>query len=125
MKATFVQVHKQLPHDSHIETGTVISADPLVISLDLEKDLQLEFNAGDFIMNDMLVLAENDRVALSRMQNEHLYCVMFRIRGTLGTAVVGRAAAAQPVARLGDTVAVSLGTGLGTITSGSGKLKSE
>ncbi len=132
MKEVFLRIHEKTSHSSYLELGTIISADPLVISLDLEPSMQLEFNLGDFVMNDLLVLAVNDRVILSRMLNPHLYVVLCRIRGKLGTAVIGSAATAVAVARVGDTI---VGTGTdpqggtvnitGTITSGSTKMKVE
>lgn len=97
-------VHDKMEHPGFIELGSVINASPLVISLDLERTMQLEFDKGDFIMPDDLILDLGDRVALSRMYTPNLYAILYRVRGTFGKAFIGSKAAALPVARVGDHV---------------------
>jgi hypothetical protein len=132
--------HDKWEHDSHVELGTVISASPLVISLDLERLIQLEFDKGDFVMPDNVILYNGDRVCLTKLYNRNLYAVLFRIRGTFSRAVVGDPALALGVARIGDLVAGTIsgsgtdpqggtvtitGTFSGAITTGSAKVKVE
>jgi len=103
------EAHSKLHHDSFIEIGTVISASPLVVSLDLATGVTLDFNKGDFVMPDTLILGLGNRVVLARTLNPHLYAVLYRIRGNFGKAIIGDAATAKVVARAGDitdTVAV-------------------
>ncbi len=112
------------------ELGTVISADPLVISLELDPTVQLDYTKQDFTISDTLFLQAGDRVVLMEVSGHHRYHIFDRIRGnrqsghgSLTSAVIGDPNTALGVARIGDTVSVNLGTGIGTITSGSTKVQ--
>ncbi len=105
------------------EFGTVISADPLLISLELDPTIQLSYNNRDFTINDLLFLQANDRVVLMEVAGGHRYHVFDRVRGTLTSTVIGDPNTALPAARQGDAVVVNPTTGIGTITAGSTKVK--
>jgi hypothetical protein len=111
------ELHDKMEHSSPIEFGTVTSSNPLVISLDLERNMQLDFHKGDFVMPDNLILVTGNRVALAKSYNPNLYVVLFRLRGTFGQAILGDQAAAVGVARLGDHVTGSI-TAVGTDPQG-------
>lgn len=98
-------------HNTTPEQGTVISIEPLVIQLDFDLKIQLRFDDGDFVVNDILILSVGDRVILSELGSGNQYVVLCRIRGLLDEAVVGGPDAKQ-VARVGDpiTLDVVLGT---------------
>lgn len=114
------------PLRSTLELGTVLSIDPIIVTLDLEQGLELSYADSTLIVNDELLLGPGDRVVLSQLINPHQYVVLCRIGGASRDQVdIGDRSKTLSIARLGDTVAVSLSTGLGTITGASTKVKVE
>ncbi len=116
---------KKTIRNTRPELATVISVGPVVIQLDEEANIQLRAKDGDILVNDQLVLDANDKVVVMELSGAHQYIVLCRVGGKMGIAEHGKRGGTVGVARIGDTVSVSLGTGLGTITSGSTKVKAE
>lgn len=81
---------------SPIEQATVISAVPLTIQLDYEKDLQLEFEKGDFLVNDELILGVDDRLIVAMLVKENQYVVLCRTRSGAGTYQQGKVFIGDP-----------------------------
>lgn len=110
---------------SPLEFGTVIQAEPLIIVLDDDTDIQLEF-PGELIVNDELILAPPDRVVLAETKQGHQYVVLMRVKNILGNVDIGDKALTKPVAHGGvATGAASAGTAHTHLQTGSLKVKVE
>lgn len=121
------QIRRQIdkrPQISPLEYATVLSADPPVIQLDSGDGLTLEYDHGDFVMPDYLILEPADHLLVEPIGKGHQYAVHYRLRGKLDEAVLGTSINAKFVAHAGiPTGPASAGTAHTHDQAGSLKVK--
>lgn len=113
------------------EIGTVVSAVPLLITLDFDRDIQLSYEEGNIILADNLILAPGDQVVLIPMVKRYQYAVLMRIGGDHIHIDLGRPGFTSGVALGGDILIIGAGTNAnghihtGTIAQNSRKVRAE